>query len=214
MPDAEAGLCKVGGAAFVAAGTLFLARDVLDLIAGPPPATGAAILTWVAVNKVVLSFVSEATFFATMALVPAVFALYRSLSEVDRTKAAVGTGTIAVVIPVLAMPLIVHGRLVYPVFGLRVDTPAVAELVVALYFGGLHAVWLLLSGATVVLSLVMWRHAAYGGVVAALGFASSALDIAASYPDAIGPAMTFGCEVVFSAWITAVGVKLYGRTRV
>ena len=45
--------------------------------------------------------------------VPAVIALYHSLASVDKVKAATGCGMFAVVIPVIAVLLIVHGRLVY-----------------------------------------------------------------------------------------------------
>jgi hypothetical protein len=100
---------------------------------------------------------SEVLFFAAMFLVPAVIALYYSLAATDRIKAMLGCGIIAVVIPIIDVLLIVHGRLIYPVFGIRVNTPAIAEFVVAVYYGGLHAIGLLLGIATIVLSLAMKR---------------------------------------------------------
>jgi len=48
--------------------------------------------------------------------------------------------------------LIIHGRLVYPIYGMRVDTPEAAALVVMVFCGGLHAIYLLLAVATIVLS--------------------------------------------------------------
>ncbi len=213
MSEAQRASYKFGGVAFVVAGALFLVRGLLDWTAGPPPANGTAILAWAQSQRLSLSFNSEVLFFATMALVPAVLALYRNLADVDWPKAAIGCGIIAVVIPVLAMLLIVHGRLVYPVYGLRVNEPATAELVVALFYGGFHAVDLLFAGATVVLTLAM-RRAAYGKAIVVLGMTTAVLDIAGGYPDAIGTVLTLVCQVFFAAWFVAVGVKLYGWTTI
>ena len=81
MPDDAKRLYKVGGVAFILSGLLFLCRDVLDFMAGPPPSNGMEILVWVESGKFLLSLVSEVQFFATMALVPATIALYQSLAD-------------------------------------------------------------------------------------------------------------------------------------
>jgi hypothetical protein len=122
------GLYKFGGGAFIASGILFLSRDLLDVMAGPPPSSGVEIIAWVESGRLVLSLATEILFFAAMSLVPAAIALYLSLADIDSTKAATGCGIIAVVVPVLAVLDIVHGRLVYPVYGLRIGAPAVAYL--------------------------------------------------------------------------------------
>ncbi len=88
MPPELKGLYKLGGVAFVISGVLFLSREFLELMAGPPA------------------------------------------------------------IPVIAMLHVVHGRLVYPVYGIRVSSPAVAENIVAVFYGGMHAVGLTLGIAT------------------------------------------------------------------
>ena len=207
------GLYKLGGAAFILSGILFLSRAVLELMAGPPPSSGVEILAWVESGKLVLSLVNEVLFFAAMALIPAIIALYHSLASTDRIKAATGCGIIAAAILVIVMSLIAHGRLVYPVYDIRVRSPAVAEYVVAVFYGGLHAVGLMLGIATLVLSLAMLRGV-YGKRIAYLGFATAVLDIIGAYPDAIGPTLTLVCQVFFAAWFVAVGSKLYrlGRT--
>ena len=210
MSDDLKGLYKVGGAAFIISGVLFLAIGGLELMAGPPPSSGAEILAWVQSGKLALSFVNEVLFFSTMALVPAVIALYYSLAGTDRVKAATGSGIIAVVIPVIAMLLIVHGRLVYPMYGIRVSSPAVAENIVAVFYGGMHAVDLMMAVATFVLSLAM-RSGFYGKRIAYLGFVTAGFDIIGGYPDAIGPALTLLCQACFAAWFVAVGAKLYMR---
>jgi hypothetical protein len=197
-----------GGGALVASGTLFVLLALLDLRAGPPPSTGAEILVWRDSQALVLGFVSEFLFFATVLLIPGTIALYQSLADVDGTKAGTGCGIIAATIPVMALMLIVHGRLVYPIYGMRIDTPEAAALVVMVFYGGLHAIYLLLAVATIVLSLAM-KRGGYAKWIAYSGFATAALDIFGSYPWAIGHVLTLVCELSFAGWFVAVGSQLF-----
>ena len=199
---------RFGGGALVASGILFVVLAFLDFRAGPPPSSGAEILLWRDSQALVLDFVSEFLFFATVLLVPGTVAVYESLVDVDRTKAGMGCGIIAVTIPVMAVILIVHGRLVYPVYGMRIATPDAAALVVMLFYGGLHAIYLLLAVATIVLSLAM-KRGAYAKWIAYVGFATAVLDIIGSYPWAIGPVPAFVCELSFGGWFVAVGSQLF-----
>jgi hypothetical protein len=133
----------------------------------------------------------------------------QSLIDVDRTKAAAGCGIIAATIPVMAVMIIIHGRLVYPIYGMRVDTPEAAALVVMIFYGGLHAIYLLLAVATILLSLAM-KRGGYAKWIAYVGFATAALDIIGFYPWAIGPVLTLVCELSFAGWFVAVGSQLGG----
>jgi hypothetical protein len=197
-----------GGGTLVASGALFAVVAVLNFLAGPPPSNGAAILLWRDSQVLVLDFVSECLFVATVLLIPGTIAVYRSLVDVDRTKAAAGCGIIAATIPVMAVMLVIHGRLVYPIYGMRVDTPEAAALVVMVFYGGLHAIYLLMAVAKIVLSLAM-TGGAYAKWIAPLGFASAALDIVGAYPEAIGPALTLVCGASFAGWLVAVGSQLF-----
>ena len=208
MLDELKRLYKFGGVSFIVSGVLFLSRSLLELVAGPPPSSGVEILAWVESGKLALSFVNEVLFFAAIALVPALYALYHSLASTHRVKAATGCGVIAVTIPVIAMLLVVHGRLVYPVYGIKVTSPAVAENVVAVFYGGMHSVGLMLGIATIVLSLAM-KGGVYGWPIAYLGIATGVFDIIGAYPDAIGPMLNLVCQAFFAAWFVAVGSKLY-----
>ena len=199
---------KFGSAALVASGVLFAVLAFLDFRAGPPPSNGAEILLWRDSQALVLEFVSEILFIATVLLVPGTIALYRNLADVDRTKAAAGCGIIAATIPVMAVMLVFHGRLVYPIYGMRVDTPEAAALVVMVFYGGLHAIYLLLAVATIVLTLAM-KRGAYAKWIASFGFATAVLDIIGSYPWAIGPVLTLVCELSFGGWFVAVGSQLF-----
>ena len=202
------GLYKFGGISFIISGSLFFLKGLLDLMAGPPPPNGAEILAWAASQKLSLEITNEVLFFATAFLVPAVIALYHSLTSVDRTKAAAGCGIIAVVIPVIFVLGIVQGRLVYPVYDLWVNTPAIAELAVAVYYGGLHAVSILFAIATVILSLAM-RHGVYGRNIACLGIVTGLFDLIGSDPWIIGPILALVSQILFAAWFLAVGSRLY-----
>ena len=213
VPNELRGLYKLGGGALAASGSLFLSLAVLDLLAGAPPSNGVEILAWVASRTGYLAATSEILFFATVLLVPAVIALYQSLASVDRAKAGTGCGIMAVVIPVIVMLLIVHGRLVYPVYGLRASTPGAVELVVAIFYGGMHAVGLMMAVATFVLCLAM-RRSAFGAPIVYLGYVTAVLDVVGGYPYLIGPIPTFVCQTVFSAWFIAVGLRLNTLTLV
>ena len=200
-------LYRMGGWALVASGLLFASRAALEFAAGEPPSNGVEILGWVASHSLAISLVSEILFFATILLVPAVIALYHSLATVDLAKAATGCGIMAAVIPLLAVLLIVHGRLVYPVYGLKAGTPDQAALVVSINYGGMHAVDLLMAVATILLSLAM-TTSPYGRPVAYLGFATALFDVIGSYPYAIGPVWTLVAHLFFAAWFLAVGWRL------
>ena len=208
MANESQGLNKLGGISFVISGILFLLKYGLDLVTGPPPANGAEILAWVASGKLPLSLVSEVLFFAAVFLIPAVFALYQSLASIDRAKAVIGCGIIAAVIPIIFVLLIVQGRLVYPVYHLQNRSPAVAELIVSVFYGGLHAIGILLGVATIALSLAM-KTSVYGRRLMYLGISTGVFDVIGAYPDRIGPVLIFVSQLSFAAWFLAVGSKLY-----
>ena len=208
MSQDQRGFSRLGGAGLVAGALFFFIRGLLEFAAGPPPTGGEAILGWVASERAWLAWVSEILFAAAVCLVPGVAALYRSLADRYRSWAVAGCGLIALAIPLLAMSLVVHGRLVYPVYGMRVTTPGSAELVVTLFYGGLHAVNLLMAVAVAVLSVPM-RRAGWGTKLAWLGYATALAHLAAAYPDLIGPAPTLACQALGSVWLAAVGVTLY-----
>jgi hypothetical protein len=209
MPTDRDRLFRFGGVAFIVGGALFLSYDLLEFIAGPPPPNGAGILQWITANKLTISLISEVLFFASISLVPAVSALYVSLADrPQKALVVMGCGILAVVVPIIGVLLIVHGRLVYPVFGLQIRDPAIAEFAIALFFGGIHAVDLLLAGAIFVLSLAM-RGSVFGTRTAALGFATAVGSIVGSYPHLIGPAALVVCRLSFVAWLVVVGVKLF-----
>ena len=187
---------------------LFFLSGVIDLAAGPPTSSGTDIVAWIATHERLLAFPSELLFFEAAFLVPGAIALYHSLAGTDKAKAVTACGILAIAISVMAFGAIVHGRLVYPVYGLRVHTAEVAAFAVALYYGGLHAISLLLGLAIVLLALAM-RRGVYGRRIAYVGFVTGACAVVGGYPYAIGPIMTLVCEAVVAVWFVVAGATLY-----
>jgi hypothetical protein len=207
MASGERALQRLGGISLIASGVLFLLISALERVTGPPPSSGAAILAWVAAGSGALAWSVELLFFAAMFLVPGVIALHRSLAGGSPALAAAGCGAIAALIPVLLVLDIVQGRLVFPVHGLRLASPEVVELTVALHAGGMHAVLVVMGLATALLSVAMWRGA-HGKGLAALGLVTSVLDLVGSYPWAIGPLVLLVSQALFAGWFVAVGWSL------
>jgi hypothetical protein len=165
-------------------------------------------VAWINMHERLVAFPSEILFFEAAFLVPGTAALYHSLATTGKATTVAGCGMLAIAISVMALMAIVHGRLAYPVYGIRVRTPDVAALVVALYYGGLHAISLLLGLAVVLFGLAM-KGGVYGKSIAYFGFVTGPVAIVGGYPYAIGPIGTLLCQAVVAAWFVAAGAKLY-----
>ena len=200
-------LYALGGASFVVSGGLLLAKNVLEILAGFPPPGGPELVTWAVSHHALFASAVEVFFFAVVFLIPATVALYESLAASHRCSAVVGCGIIAATIPVLFMLITVEGRLAYPVFHIELRSQQAVELIVSLYFGGLHAVALVFVIATGVLSLAM-RGRPHGAWIVVLGIASAASNVIGAYPWAVGLALWLLLDVLFSAWLVLVGVSL------
>lgn len=207
-PAPRAAGAAFGGASFLASGALFFARSVLELRSGPPPSTGAAILDWAAAHRVAQMLFSETLCFAMAFMVPAFLALHRALSPSRPQRASIGCFLVALAASLLGATVVVHGRLVYPVFDIQAHTADQAELVVAITYGAFHLVALLMAAATLVLATALWERARW---VAYLGIVTALSDVVAAYPDHVGPQITFACGAMFAAWFAALGVWLWWR---
>jgi hypothetical protein len=201
-------LYKLGGVGLIAYGSLVLAGAFIDQATGPPPPTPADILAWVNTHERLVAFPSELLFFEAAFLVPGTAALYHSLAPNAKATTVVGCGMLAIAISVMALLAVVHGRLAYPVYGIRVRTPDVAAFAVSLYYGGLHAISLLLGSAIICLGLAMNRGVC-GKRIAHFGFVTGPVAIVGGYPYAIGPTATLFCQAVVAAWFVAAGATLY-----
>lgn len=197
----------LAGVTLIASALLFLLRAFLDFWAGPPPSTGNGILAWSTSNRIILSFANEAFFFAAMLLIPGIVAVYQTLASRRKAMATAGCGLFAVSIPVMVILDVVHGRLVYPIFGIHLHTPEAAELIVTIFYGGLHAVGIILGVATIILSIAM-QGGIYGKFVFFLGLTAGVLDIVGAYPSVIGQILTLVFQTISAVWLIAVGWRL------
>lgn len=190
-------------------GPLLLARCLIDAAVGPPPSTGAELLVWAAAHRLPLAIGNELLMVAVVCLVPAVPALARALRSNAEGSATLGSGLLALALPLLAMLDLIEGRRVFPVYGIAVS-PEAAALLTSLSVGGAHAVDLLLAVATVALSVAL-RRSGWGARLAGLGFVSGALDVAGAYPWLTGPAPLVLGRAVLAAWFVALGSALIRR---
>ncbi|MEV4000935.1 hypothetical protein [Actinomadura sp. NPDC049753] len=154
-----------------------------------------------------MSLTNEVLFFAVVLLIPVVFALYRSLDGAGRPWVGFGCGILALAVAIVLALVFVHGRLVYPVYGIDLDEPATVALVVSLYYGGMHEVALLLGAALVMLGLSM-RRGDFGRAVAVFGVIAGTAQLAGAFPWLAGPLLTSIVQAMFALWFVLVGLRL------
>ena len=195
------------GLSFAAAGIAFVAKAFFDFKAGKPPADGARLLGWVSDEKFALSMSDELLVIASVLMTPGLVGLYRSLRGAPRRGATAGSAILAATIPVLITVSVFGGRLVFPVYDIKITDPDTAKLTAALYFGGQHAALLILGVAIFALSLAL-QGIPKGRKVGLLGLVTAIATIAGSYPDVIGVRLTLLTAVLLGAWFVAVGAHL------
>ncbi|MCE3201632.1 hypothetical protein K3T49_18640 [Paenibacillus sonchi] len=169
-------------------------------------------MAWLREWRFNLSMADELLFFATLLLIPSIVAVYRLLVKVEPVKASLGCGLLAVVIPVHLFLVIILGRLVYPVYDLELP-PDIYKLVLSIYYGGMHCAALILGAAAIVLCFVV-RKSVMGKPVAYLGLVAGILELVSSYSWLIGTALMVVCQLVFSAWLVLLGLRMLGRSKV
>jgi len=201
-----------GGISLVLSGGLYLIKALLDLKVGDPPSNGTEIMAWRSSHELALAWTDELLFAATVLLIPGVIALYRALEGSTRPWVGLGCGVIAAVIPLVFAVLMVHGRLAFPVYDITIDDPATARLVVSLYYGGIHAVNLLVAGAAVVLGLAM-RRSTFGAGVGALGVVAGAGQLVVAYPWLVAPTLVLILQAILALWLVLMGWRLAWRPR-
>ncbi|KWX87868.1 hypothetical protein AMQ83_10430 [Paenibacillus riograndensis] len=205
------GVIRFGGIALILSGILFLAQYLFLLPLPSPPLTDAELMAWLREWRFNLSMADELLFFATLLLIPSIVALYRILVKVEPVKTLLGSGLLAVVIPVHLFLVIILGRLVYPVYDLELP-PDIYKLVLSIYYGGMHSAALIL-GAAAIVSYFVIRKSVLGKPVAYLGFVAGILELVSSYSWLIGTALMVVCQLVFSAWLVLLGLKMLGRSK-
>ena len=206
MTTSEKQLIRFGGLAFISAGVLFLAANLLITTLPNPPAIEAEFSKWLSENKINIAIQNEFLFFATVSLIPSAYVLYQLVKNRFTRSAVVGLGLMVMVIPTLAVLDIVEGRLVYPVYDISLSFELL-KLVLSIYHGGMHAVLLLLAGAIIFTSYAL-RDTIFPQAHWYLGLITGVSQIVGSYPWIIGLAVNLVAIVLFSAWLILTGVTI------
>lgn len=148
---------------------------------------------------------------ATLCLTPSIVALYMTLVKVDQIKTLFGCSLLFVAVPVNVFLVIVWGRLAYPVYDIQ-PTPAAYKLVLSTYYGGLHAVAIIMGVANLILALAIGKSA-IGKPVAYLGFVVGVLYLVGSFPWLLGAALQHLCQLFFTGWFVILGMRMVAVAR-
>jgi hypothetical protein len=198
----------IEGFALATSGVLFFTKALFDLKIGKPPANGIDLLAWKSAQRFPLAMVNEVSFIATVFLALGLVGLFASLDRADHHLAQWGCGILAVNLPVMMVLTIIQGRLVYSVYSIAtVQDSTTLQFLVSLYYGGQHAVLLMLGIATILVALAM-RATPYGNALVWTGVITGIVDLVGSYPWLLGVPLNFACEIVFASWFIAIGIKL------
>ncbi|QSF43015.1 hypothetical protein [Paenibacillus tianjinensis] len=206
------GIVKFGGIAFILSGILFLGVSLFLLPVPSPPLPDTELMNWLEEWRFNISMADELLMFASLLLIPSIAGLYKVLEKTDKIKALLGCGLLAATVPVYIILVIILGRLVYPVYDIELS-PDMYKLVISIYYGGIHAVVIILSIATIILSLVI-RKNPLGKSAAYFGFVVALLDLIGAFPWLTGSAVGFVCQAASSVWFVFVGVRMIGKAGV
>lgn len=200
------GIIKIGGIAFVIFGILTLIQNLFLLPISSPPALDSEIQTWLTKWQFHIAMADEVLFFATLALIPSIAALYKILVKTEKVKALIGCGILALILPVNIFLDIILGRLAYPVYNMELSTD-INKLVLSIYYGGTHCAAILWSVAIILLCFVI-RKSAVGRMAAYFGFLTAVLVLIGAFPWLIGSVMYFIIQLFFSAWFIILGIRI------
>ncbi len=200
------GIIKAGGISLIISGILFFVQYLFLLPLPAPPPVNTDLMAWLTEWRFNIAMADELFFFATLLLIPSIAALYKILVKVDKIKTVIGCGLLAVIIPINILLDIILGRLVYPVYNIEFS-PDIYKLIISIYYGGMHSVAIILSIATIILSLAI-RKSVLGKPAANFGFLAGILDLIGAYPWLIGTALIFVSQLFFSAWFVILGIRI------
>lgn len=149
-----------------------------------------------------------------MLLAVSVPGLWLGLGAQRRPGIATGVVLIALTTPVNVVLGAVHGRLVYPAYGIDVtDDPQTLALVTTTWAGGAHAVNLILMVAGLAIGVAMIRDRGDSTALGVLGVAAGGTQLVVAYPWLFPVAVVTGAQLVLAAWFVGTGMRLFRRAR-
>jgi hypothetical protein len=204
MPLAERRLQKFGGGTFIAAGILLLAANLLVDSLPAPPIRPGDFLQWITANELRIAFANELLIFATVLLVPSFVVLGRLLGTRRNVSAFAGLSVVALALPLLAVLVIVQGRLVYPVAGLDLSVDSL-KLTFSLFYGGLHTVLLMFGAALLLLGFAL-RGTGFNKSIVPISYVAGLLQIAGAFPWLTPVALNVSVSLSLSLWMVLIGI--------
>jgi hypothetical protein len=196
------------GAALIAAGMLFGVQAILLSHLGRPPSGGAELVAWRRAHVSTWAWLVEATALAPVFLIPGLIGLWRALRQSPRAPlAATGLGMLAAAVPVILVLSLIGGRLVFAIYGIGLDDPAIVTFAVTTFVAGEHEVSLLIGAALLVLAGAS-RGTRLGGGIAALGAITGVSLFAGAYPSVTGLGAPLAAGLLFTSWLIAAGTRL------
>jgi len=207
LSASKARMIRFGGIALLFSSLLMLGRSIFFIFIPAPPANGESVLNWVADAHFLLAMSNELLFFAIFAMLPASCALFILFKEQNMTKAVLGCGIILISVPIVSLLNIIHGRLVYPIFGVLPSEESV-RYSISVFYGGMHAVNLMHAIALVILGSAM-QDQRWGTRYLALSVIVAISEIAGAYPWIIGRLFDGITQVIYVFWLAIIGIKVF-----
>ncbi|MCB1318302.1 MAG: hypothetical protein KDK34_18755 [Leptospiraceae bacterium] len=202
---------KAGGLSFIATGIFLLTREAFEQFIDAVPNTEAEFIAWMPENSLWIALQNEVLIFAAFGLLPGILAL-SSYSGKGTISRRIGTGMLGINISVMAMLVIVQGRLVYPVFGYTANDIESFKLIMAIYYGGLHLVYLIFSVGILLITFSI-RHTKFNRSIYYAGFASTIASALLAYAYLWPAYMNLLLQVPLSYWFMRSGISLFSADR-
>lgn len=206
MPLAERRLQKFGGGTFIAAGILLLAANLLVVLLPTPPTRPGDFLQWITAHELRIALANELLIFATILLVPSFVVLGKLLGTRRKVSAFAGLSIVGLALPLLAMLVVVQGRLVYPVSGLDLSVDSL-KLTFSLFYGGLHTVLLMFGAALLLLGFAL-RGTVFNKSMVPISYVTGLLQIAGAFPWLTPVALNVSVSLSLSLWMVLIGILM------
>ncbi|KAJ1549107.1 hypothetical protein HK405_009727 [Cladochytrium tenue] len=209
---------RTAGALAIGSASLLLIKATAEFLGGALPTDAALLPAWCTENATYLMIADECLVIGAALLVPLIPVIYKDCLRPAaatgrggrRPWATFGCGLLAATVPLNLGLGLVHGRLVYPAYGLLPRDPPSVALVMSMYYGGVHEVALVTAAALAMLSLDSdGGSGPLGGrLVRGLGITAALGQAAASFPWLIGLEATLACQAALASWIALAGWHL------
>jgi hypothetical protein len=207
------GMLRLSGSALLLAGLLTAVAAALQATAWPP-STSEALPEWVESHHLALALIDECLGISGVLLAVGMVGLWQQLHAARRPAIGAGIALIALSAPVSLFLVAIHGRLIYPAYGIDVASdPQNLALVVTIWAGGAHMVSLTLMIAGLTIGIAMLRDRGRRATLGALGIAAGGTQLLVAFPWLFPVAVVTACQIILATWFAALGVSMFQHSR-